>query len=732
MNHHPSLIGLAAAMMLIIARPAGADLPSDPPSRIVSPSNTGIPGHNNMMFVTFAPDGRLWVHGRDFFWQQGGVAALDFSTGLWRTYSSAQTPLDQWCNAVDFAADGSAWIACDGVVAHLHADGETFAAYTPANTGVLVTGPYGEISVGPDGHVWASNSGAIDLGGGLFEFDGTQWIRHEESWMVAWTGFGIAPPLTVFARSNGDVWATFLTAPQCRGLYRNGAWTQFTAGPFILDMAEASDGSLYGSASSGVYRMNDATDQWEQIGPYGSPVLAIDPVTSQLYIRDTLSSVMRFNGTDWSQFAAFPGWVGGFAVAPDGDVWIGAEAWLSHYDLHHYDAEGHLLRVYNRSNTGMADYFPPRMYRDHGGHMWFTGAEYGASRLEPDDNWRNFGQYNGQEEVFPFWVFPVGLPWWQTPGADLWTESVDQVFHDSQGNIWLRGPNILSRSNGADLSQWTTWVPGQNGFPGACDSLGEAADGTIWVGDSFVAYRLDGSSWTEVPIGIEGQFAPVHGWTIAPDGSLLVARVGTIYRLSSGVFVPELVIDDVNIGPFRFAPDGDLWIATSNGLFRWDGLDLTAYTPANSGLVSSTIVALDIRVSDGLIAVASSQQETIPYQGGVALFDGERWTGYNHGSSFLPFYALGDVQFDADGHLWISVLNYGAVQLFIGEGSSSAPGDINGDGVVDTQDLLLLLSMWGACPPAGKEVPAGDCPADLNSSGTVDLQDLLILFAHWG
>jgi hypothetical protein len=75
----------------------GGGPPTNPDYRILDPGNTGIPGYSDMMLVEFGPDGRLWVHGRDFFWQTGGVAALDFDTGLWKTYSSRETPLDQWC-----------------------------------------------------------------------------------------------------------------------------------------------------------------------------------------------------------------------------------------------------------------------------------------------------------------------------------------------------------------------------------------------------------------------------------------------------------------------------------------------------------------------------------------------------------------------------------------------------------------------------------------------------------
>ena len=72
-------------------------------------------------------------------------------------------------------------------------------------------------------------------------------------------------------------------------------------------------------------------------------------------------------------------------------------------------------------------------------------------------------------------------------------------------------------------------------------------------------------------------------------------------------------------------------------------------------------------------------------------------------------------------------LNANNAVLAIDPGVTPSP-DLNGSGVVDSDDLFILLGSWGACaapcPPS--------CAADFNGDCSVDSNDLFVLLGAWG
>lgn len=79
--------------------------------------------------------------------------------------------------------------------------------------------------------------------------------------------------------------------------------------------------------------------------------------------------------------------------------------------------------------------------------------------------------------------------------------------------------------------------------------------------------------------------------------------------------------------------------------------------------------------------------------------------------------------FDSHDNLYVYDANRGQVRIYLQPfGSAPKPGDLNNDGIVNAQDLSLLLSNYGTNNSTG----------DVNKDGTVNAIDLSILLSHYG
>jgi len=95
---------------------------------------------------------------------------------------------------------------------------------------------------------------------------------------------------------------------------------------------------------------------------------------------------------------------------------------------------------------------------------------------------------------------------------------------------------------------------------------------------------------------------------------------------------------------------------------------------------------------------------------------------------------LGFGDLDGDGDLDLAVANRNSnnVSVVLNQTcAATVDADINNDGAVNVDDLLAVISSWGACPK-----PPASCPANIVTTGTsanrVDVDDLLAVISHWG
>jgi hypothetical protein len=128
------------------------------------------------------------------------------------------------------------------------------------------------------------------------------------------------------------------------------------------------------------------------------------------------------------------------------------------------------------------------------------------------------------------------------------------------------------------------------------------------------------------------------------------------------------------------------------------------------------------------VALASGRGDTFDLQSGFSIdrFTVDGGGGTSTGGSFAISGTIG--QPDAG-----SPLSGGSFELRGGFWPGAVtpvpkcPADVNSDSLVNIDDLIALITHWGACP-----VPPAECPADVNFTGAVDIDDLVVVITGWG
>ncbi|MDP7005440.1 MAG: hypothetical protein QF718_04445 [Phycisphaerales bacterium] len=144
-----------------------------------------------------------------------------------------------------------------------------------------------------------------------------------------------------------------------------------------------------------------------------------------------------------------------------------------------------------------------------------------------------------------------------------------------------------------------------------------------------------------------------------------------------------------------------------------DGTGPTFYTDATGIIFDTRIPAMSIDSSAYSFAMpegggnVSVQARLIYRRAFRAFVDAKQWTTDGHGAP------LEDIEAPHYGHL---------MELETIDVSGTLAGDVNGDGVVDVSDILLLISNWGT-DGAGADLAE---PFDV-----VDVSDILFIINNW-
>jgi hypothetical protein len=258
-----------------------------------------------------------------------------------------------------------------------------------------------------------------------------------------------------------------------------------------------------------------------------------------------------------------------------------------------------------------------------------------------------------------------------------------------------------------------------------------------------VARKSDGTVWAW-GYSSSGQVGNgVHGWMASVSEPVQVPGLTDVTYIEAG-----------DHHTFAIKSDGTVWGWGSNAYGQLgDGTSIDRYTPVQVlGLTGVTAIAGGawhtlFLAEDGpkpvssLIGTWPTDGETAEdVQFIIAVFD---WPVVNVSADDLILSSGSAVSVEGSGRgsykFAVTNLPSGPITATLGgdiaclDGDTVAPyqwtftnrypGDINGDGSVNMDDLLILVAAWGA----QLADPNYDQVADLNHDGSIDVVDLLIL-----
>ncbi len=300
--------------------------------------------------------------------------------------------------------------------------------------------------------------------------------------------------------------------------------------------------------------------------------------------------------------------------------------------------------------------------------------------------WRPYGCQGGQTCYFKVaakWTWNGGTSWGFTdihsfPEYD-YARGTDGTTH--VGVNWSDEPPYTSRR--------IAWLP--NGSKVTMDGTGYAVDDGVAFGAASVGSTAIASRWT---------FLPTRRFLMGPVSS----TNSYIYGAGTDQQVGTATVDGMT--------RGWLWAGSSGGSVDLtpSGADSATLYDCEQGLqvgISRTGTVTEATIWSGGSETATSLHAYLPagysysYAQGIDVdpTDGTvRVVGYGYDPSVGHTEAL----------MWINV-------------PLSCPGDANGDGTVDFEDLNIMLANWNSTGPDG----------DVDGSGFVDFDDLNVILANW-
>ncbi len=487
-----------------------------------------------------------------------------------------------------------------------------------------------EITQTPDGYLWFTT---FD---GLVRFDGVRFTTFNKSNTKGIINNRFAG---LFEDTDGTLYAT--TAEDgVLTIYRNGVFSSMTAdevpGSYINKIEKGADGELLFSTidedrkGKSTYHLKNGKFEFVEKRSTDNLDVFLESNNGTKWlvtprgVTETKGQTSRFIPLDMTRANFRPN----IFDAKDGSLWIGE-------NYVHHVRDGNVT-TYDEKDGLPNNTIYHSAWQEANGSVWFSsggGSSTGVGLLQfKDDKLSIWGKDDGFKNRL-----------------------INSVFHDREGNVWLATDRGLSRRRNQIIQGYSTadGLDHTEIYPIYRDSKD-----TIWVGSSkgLTTYR-DGKFqrvdlrspesedhskgvWRPGAMSIQALWEDPSGkmW-VGVDGGLFLVHDGLAESLMQGIFCRAIKND-------RF---GNVWVATSTGVYRFNDNKLTAKYSTKDGLPNDSITTIH-EDAKGTLWFGS--------YGGISKFEDGRFTNYSRNDGLAGNYVR-TIYEDTDGTLWIGTYDEG-------------------------------------------------------------------------
>lgn len=361
------------------------------------------------------------------------------------------------------------------------------------------------------------------------------------------------------------------------------------------------------------------------------------------------------------------------AVGVDGSVWVGSNEGLAVY------RDGFWIRF---SADEWADSTSVNDIKVVDDTVWI-GTKNGLTRYD----WRGLESVSiegpAESEIVTIIEADDGSHWMGSPlvrfDGTTWhhtnIECTASTF-DGSGNLWTGGYNLVQRYD-TDGNVTVEYIPATSKDN---KITGIVVDSDIvWVSNSSLVFKYEDGTWTRFVYNTSNGLAGfrVKGIAVDTNGVLWVATEQGVSRydgVSWSKYTDADGLPSKDITAVAVDSQNRAWVGTAYGIACIDGDNVTSYD-VYDGLVDNEVTCIETSPS-GEVWVGSPR--------GITVFDGVSWRAMLSGRDFLGSRVL-SMCFDRGGDVWVGT-DVGVNRL--------CPGNIGKREHVESTDVESSLNAW--------------------------------------